>query len=63
MNAATIPTLPVDGLSHVVGRTDLPLSDATIHRLLTDTVGRHPDRLAVVVREQGVRWTWREFLA
>ena len=63
MNAATIPTLPVDGLSHVVGRTDLPLSDATIHRLLTDTVGRHPDRLAVVFREQGVRWTWREFLA
>jgi len=27
MNAATIPTLPVDGLSHVKGRTDLPLSE------------------------------------
>jgi fatty-acyl-CoA synthase len=54
---------PRDGLSHVSGRTDLPLSDATIYRLLTDTVARFPDRPAVVFREQGVRWTWREFQA
>ena len=54
---------PAGGLSHVAGRTDLPLSDATIHALLADTVARFPDRPAVVFREQGVRWTWREFLA
>jgi len=54
---------PVDGLSHVKGRTDLPLSDATIHGLLADTAATRLDRPAVVFREQGVRWTWREFLA
>ncbi|MGN6526272.1 MAG: AMP-binding protein [Burkholderiaceae bacterium] len=61
--AAEAGIRPRDGLSHVIGRTDLPLSDATIHRLLADTVARFPDRPAVVFREQGVRWTWREFLA
>jgi fatty-acyl-CoA synthase len=54
---------PIDGLSHVVGRTDLPLSDATVHGLLAGTAARFPDRPAVVFREQGIRWTWREFLA
>ena len=54
---------PANGLSHVMGTTDIPLSDATIHRLLADTVARFPDRPAVVFREQGVRWTWREFQA
>jgi fatty-acyl-CoA synthase len=54
---------PIDGLSHVVGHTDIPLSDATIYGLLADTTKCYPDRLAVVFREQGVRWTWSEFLA
>jgi len=66
MNAATndvAPTLPINGLSHVKGWTDIPLSDATIYGLLVDTVKCYPDRLAVVFREQGIRWTWREFLA
>jgi len=63
MTTATTPTLPIDGLSHVVGRTDLPLSDATIYGLLADTAKAYPERLAVVFREQGIRWTWRQFLA
>jgi len=66
MNAASsqaAPTLPIDGLSHVVGWTDIPLSDATIYGLLADTAKAYPERPAVVFREQGVRWTWREFLA
>src|SRR6185503_20199231 len=66
MTAATndaAPTLPIDGLSHVKGWTDIPLSDATIYGLLADTAKCYPDRLAVVFREQGIRWTWREFLA
>ena len=66
MNPATperAPTLPINGLSHVAGWTDIPLSDATIYGLLADTALCYPDRPAVVFREQGVRWTWREFLA
>ena len=35
---------PRDGLSHVVGSTDLPLSDATIFGLLADTAARFSDR-------------------
>jgi fatty-acyl-CoA synthase len=54
---------PLDGLSQVVGRTDIPLSDATIYGLLADTAKCYPERPAVVFREQGVRWTWAEFLA
>jgi fatty-acyl-CoA synthase len=52
---------PEDGLSYVRGSTDVPLSEATIGRLLRDTVERFPDRPAVVFREQGIRWTWHEF--
>src|SRR3954469_2738834 len=63
MTAAMQPTLPIDGLSHVVGRTDLPLSDATIYGLLADTAKCYPERLAAVFREQGIRWTWGQFLA
>jgi fatty-acyl-CoA synthase len=66
MNAApddVAPTLPINGLSHVVGWTDIPLSDATIYGLLADTANCYPERPAVVFREQGIRWTWREFVA
>jgi fatty-acyl-CoA synthase len=52
---------PIDGLSHVRGATDIPLSDATAHRFLLDTVRKFPTRPAVVFREQAIRWTWREF--
>ena len=52
---------PEDGLSYVRGSTAVPLSEATIGRLLRDTVERFPDRPAVVFREQGIRWTWHEF--
>jgi fatty-acyl-CoA synthase len=66
MNASTndgTPTLPVNGLSHVAGWTDIPLSDATIYGLLADTAKCYPERPAVVFREQGTRWSWREFVA
>lgn len=52
---------PKDGLSYVRGMTDVPLSDATIGAFLLETVARVPDRPAVVFREQGIRWSWREF--
>ena len=52
---------PINGLSYVRGRTDVALSEATVGQFLRDTVARFPDRPAVVFREQGIRWTWREF--
>jgi fatty-acyl-CoA synthase len=60
--AARAPGIvPIEGLSHVKGDTSDPLSEATIQGLLADTVARFPDRPAVVFREQGVRWSWKEF--
>ncbi|SPB14197.1 AMP-binding protein [Caballeronia novacaledonica] len=52
---------PRDGISHVRGATDIPLSDATVSRFLLETASRSPDRPAVVFREQNIRWTWRQF--
>jgi fatty-acyl-CoA synthase len=52
---------PKDGLSYVRGTTDTPLSDATIGAFLRETATRFPERPAVVFREQGIRWNWREF--
>ncbi|HEY1391889.1 MAG TPA: AMP-binding protein [Methylibium sp.] len=54
---------PIGGLSQVQGAIDAPLSSLTVAGLLADTVGRYADRPAVVFREQGVRWSWREFAA
>jgi fatty-acyl-CoA synthase len=52
---------PRNGVSYVQGASDAPLSDATIGEFLGATAAQLPDRLAVVFREQGIRWTWREF--
>jgi fatty-acyl-CoA synthase len=52
---------PKDGLSYVRGSTEIPLSEATVGQFLLDTAQRFPDRPAVVFREQGIRWTWKEF--
>ncbi|WP_304650374.1 AMP-binding protein [Nostocoides sp. F2B08] len=48
-------------LSHTRGETEPPLLDETIPDNLDATVARHGDRLALVDREQGIRWTYREF--
>ena len=53
-------SVPVDR-SHVVGATDIPLSDDTIPALLARAVAANPDRDAVIFREQSIRWTWRAF--
>ena len=55
--------IPADGLSHVCGSTAAPLSTQTIPALLAAAVAQHGDREAVVFREQGVRWSWRQFAA
>jgi len=52
---------PAAGLAHVRGDTDAPLSQQTIPALLASTVARCGSRPAVMFREQGIAWTWREF--
>ncbi|MGP8472219.1 AMP-binding protein [Burkholderia sp. PR2] len=61
MTTAIATGVPCDGLSIVRGRTDVPLSDATVAALLHDTASRFPARPAVVFREQGICRDWRAF--
>ncbi|MFJ4291755.1 AMP-binding protein [Cupriavidus sp. NPDC089707] len=62
MQGESQPTiLPLGGLSHVRGETDIPLSEQTVPELLAQTVARFAQRDAVAFREQGVRWTWQQF--
>jgi fatty-acyl-CoA synthase len=51
----------IEAHSYVRGTADSPLSDLTIAALLAETATRFPDRPAVIFREQGIRWSWREF--
>lgn len=46
--------------SFVKGSKTLPLIETTIGALLDETTERDPHRLALVVRHQGVRWTYGE---
>ncbi len=46
--------------SYVSGTSDMPLLGLTIGQQLDATVAAHADREALVVRQQGVRWTWQE---
>ena len=54
---------PAGNLSQVRGDPDAPLSELSIPALLAETVARCGERPAVLFREQGMRWTWREFAA
>jgi fatty-acyl-CoA synthase len=47
-------------MSYVSGASAVPLLGETIGGQLDRTSARFPDRLALVVRQQGVRLTWRE---
>ena len=47
-------------MSYVSGASDVPLIGDTIGQQLEQTAARFPDRLALVVRQQRVRLTWRE---
>lgn len=53
----------IDGLSFATGGTTQPLLEQTIGANLAETVSAHPDREALVVRHQGVRWTYQELAA
>ncbi|MBO0709688.1 MAG: AMP-binding protein [Acetobacteraceae bacterium] len=47
-------------LSYASGLSDTPLLGDTIGRQLDRTAARHGERLALIARHQGERWTWRE---
>jgi len=47
-------------LSYVHGSSASPLIGATIGEYFDRMVERYPDREALVVRHQNIRWTWRE---
>ncbi len=49
--------------SYVSGVSTTPLLGLTIGDCFDVAAQAHPDRLALVVRSQGVRWTYREFAA
>ena len=48
-------------LAHAAGPTDTPLLEQTIGQNLAQTVARDPDNEALVVRHQGVRYTYAQF--
>jgi fatty-acyl-CoA synthase len=52
---------PRDGLSQVRGDIRAELCEQSIPALLAETVARFGERPAVLFREQGVHWSWREF--
>jgi fatty-acyl-CoA synthase len=58
--AAADPRLPMHGLSHVRGLTDEPLSELTVSAWLDATVAEHPEGLACVFADPGLRWTWTQ---
>jgi fatty-acyl-CoA synthase len=47
-------------MSYVSGASALPLIGETIGQRFCRTAARFADRLALAVRQQGVRLTWRE---
>src|SRR5688572_15421338 len=47
-------------LSYVHGASTRPLIGKTIGALFDETCAAHPDTLALIVRHQGVRWTYAE---
>ncbi len=50
-------------MSYVSGVAAAPLLGETIGQHFDRVVARWPDRAALIVRQQGVRWTWRELAA
>ena len=50
-------------VSEARGARGEPLLDITIGEAFRGTAERFPDHLALVVRQQGIRWTWAEYLA
>jgi fatty-acyl-CoA synthase len=48
-------------LSHCSGPDERPLLNQTIGEAFVATAERFPDRPALIVRHQGIRWTWAQY--
>jgi fatty-acyl-CoA synthase len=48
-------------LSHVHGSSEVPLLGETVGSLVDRIASRWPDRLALLVPDQGVRWSYAQF--
>ena len=46
--------------AHKKGRTDIPLLEQTVGDNFEATVAKFPDREALVMPQQGIRWTYRQ---
>ncbi|WP_294057057.1 AMP-binding protein [Sphingomonas sp.] len=49
--------------SHLFGTGEVPLRYQTIGEAFDEAVDRYPNRTALVVRHQGISWTWAELAA
>jgi len=52
--------IPVDGLSHVKGRTSPALIDATVPAFFKEVIHRYGDHTAAVFQATGDRWTYAQ---
>lgn len=50
-------------LSQYDGHTSSPLIERTIGHYFDDIVKRYPDKLAIVMHHQGIRWSYQEYQA
>ena len=49
-------------MSQANGACDEPLLEVTIGEALCATARRYPEHTALIVRHQGIRWTYAEYL-
>jgi fatty-acyl-CoA synthase len=56
-----LSTQSTQSRSYVHGASHVPLFGATIGEAFDDTVRRWPDRDALIIRHQAIRWTWAAF--
>ena len=61
MSTSMHPTKKPPALSYVSGTCDRPLLYRTVDAVLKAAVHEHPDRVALIVPYQSVRWTFAEF--
>ena len=50
-------------MSYVSGPSQVPLIGETIGRYFDGVVAQHGDRIALVARQQGIRWSWNDLAA
>ena len=55
--------MTTDAWSYTSGTSDMPLLGLTIGDHVRSTVARYPDNEALVVRHQGIRYTYRQLQA